>query len=183
MSSEYQAYPTQYFAAQSAAGSQFYAQSNPQSCTTGNGSQPLMQDYQTNSQQGFQSLSQPQWQPSPQMQQSSPLSMCSIVSPQYCAPLPTTFYVKDKLLSWSGGDVTILDAQGNVAFTVDSKVLSIRGSRVLKNAFGNPVCAMKEKVMHWQCNVTAPHECQGGMHVDSCLAAVQSPMLLAHSLT
>lgn len=80
------------------------------------------------------------------MQQSIPQSTRAIVGPQYCAPFPATFYVKDKLLSWSGGDVTILDERGNLVFTVDSKVLSIRGSRVLKDAAGNPVCAMKEKV-------------------------------------
>ena len=80
------------------------------------------------------------------MQQPFPQSMQSIVGPQFCAPYPVTYYVKDKLLSWSGGDVSILDGQGGLAFTVDSKAMSMRGNRVLQDAAGNPVCAMKQKV-------------------------------------
>ena len=51
------------------------------------------------------------------------------------------------MLSWSGGDVSILDGQGGLAFTVDSKAMSLRGNRVLQDAAGNPVCAMKQKVL------------------------------------
>ena len=80
------------------------------------------------------------------MQQSFPQSTQSIVGPQYCAPCAVTFYVQDRLLSWSGGDVSILDGQGGLAFTVDSKAMSMRGNRVLQDAAGNPVCAMKQKV-------------------------------------
>jgi hypothetical protein len=133
----------QQFGALSAPGPQFYAQSGSQSYPQSSGFQPG-QCY-SNPQQGFQSTSQPQWQAAPQQIQ-------TIVGPQFCAPWPTTFYVKDKLLSWSGGDVTILDGQGGLAFTVDSKVMTIRGSRVLKDAAGNPVCALKEKV----CTANSP---------------------------
>lgn len=80
------------------------------------------------------------------MQQPLPQSPHSIVGSQYCAPHPVTFYVKDKLLSWSCGDVSILDGQGGLAFTLDSKAMSMRGNRVLKDVAGNPVCAMKQKV-------------------------------------
>ena len=51
----------------------------------------------------------------------------------------------DKFLSWSG-DATILNDSGQVAFLVSGKTMSLRGSRILKDAAGNPVCAMKEKV-------------------------------------
>ncbi|KAL0030600.1 hypothetical protein WJX79_008346 [Trebouxia sp. C0005] len=37
--------------------------------------------------------------------------------------------------------------QGGLAFTLDSKVMTIRGSRVLKDVAGNPICAMKEKLI------------------------------------
>ena len=40
-----------------------------------------------------------------------PQSTQAIVDPRYCAHFPTTFYGKDKVLSWSNGDVTILDEQ------------------------------------------------------------------------
>ena len=115
----------------------------PQSC--GNSSQPGS-GYQSNPQQAFQSPSQPQRQSAVPVQQSSPQSTQSIVGPQFCAPSPVTFYVKNKLLSWSGGDVSILDGQGGLAFTVDSKAISMRGAILLQDAAGNPVCARKQKV-------------------------------------
>jgi len=138
--------PYQQFGALSAPGPQFYAQSGSQSYPQSSGFQPG-QSY-PNSQQGFQSTSQPQWQSTPTTQQAAPQQIQTIVGSQFCAPWPTTFYVKDKLLSWSGGDVTVLDGQGGLAFTVDSKVMTMRGNRILKDAAGNPVCAMKEKVCH-----------------------------------
>lgn len=70
----------------------------------------------------------------------------TVVAAHYCAPVTTTFFVKDKLLSWSGSDANILDEHGNIAFVVDSKTLSLRGSRVLKDATGNSVCALQAKV-------------------------------------
>ena len=134
----------QQFGALSAPGPLGYAQSGSQSYPQSSGFQPG-QSY-PNPQQGFQSTSQPQWQSTPTTQQAAYQQIQTIVGSQFCAPWPTTFYVKDKLLSWSGGDVTILDGQGGLAFTLDSKVMTIRGSRVLKDVAGNPICAMKEKV-------------------------------------
>ena len=111
-----------------------------------------------------QTSATPSWQASPQWQQSAtqqkwatatgppqssaPVAAQAVVAPRFCAPVPTTFFVKDKLLSWSGGDVGILDQNGQPAFFVSGKVMSLRGSRVLKDAAGNPVCAMREKVVH-----------------------------------
>lgn len=135
----------QQFGALSAPGPQFYAQSGSQSYPQSSGFQPG-QSYPS-PQQGFHSTSQPQWQSTPTTQQAASQQIQTIVGPQFCAPWPTTFYVKDKLLSWSGGDVTILDGQGGLGFTVDSKVMTMRGNRVLKDAAGNPVCAMKEKLI------------------------------------
>ena len=127
----------QNFAAQPAPGSYVNTQSTPPSYLPSNGSHPP-QGYYNNGQQNVQNL-----QPVPHNPQ-------SIVGSQYCAPYPTTFFVKDKLLSWSGGDVTIFDGQGGVAFTVDGKAMSFRGSRVLKDAAGSPVCALRAKVI-WAC--------------------------------
>ena len=118
----------------------------------GNGSQAK---FQSNPQQQFQNYSQPQY-PGPQQFQSNsqpqygpqqPAQSQAIVGPQYCSPYPTTFFVKDTLLSWSGDDANILDGNGSLAYSIDGKALSLRGSRVLKDAEGNSVCAMQSKVM------------------------------------
>ena len=124
----------QNFAAQPAPGSYVNAQGVPPSYLPSNGFYPP-QGYHNYGQQNVQNV-----QPVPHNPQ-------SIVGSQYCAPYPTTFFVKDKLLSWSGGDVAIFDGQGGVAFTVEGKAMSIRGSRVLKDAAGYPVCALKSKVL------------------------------------
>lgn len=69
-----------------------------------------------------------------------------IVSAEYCAPFTTTFFVKDRLLSWSGSDANILNEHGNIAFVVDGKTLSLRGSRALRDVAGHAVCVLQPKV-------------------------------------
>ena len=119
--------------------------------------QPYLQSSVNSSQPESGYQSNPQWQSAAHMQQPLPQSPHSIVGSQYCAPHPVTFYVKDKLLSWSCGDVSILDGQGGLAFTLDSKAMSMRGNRVLKDVAGNPVCAMKQKVHAAVCCVQTHH--------------------------
>lgn len=92
-----------------------------------------------------------------------------VVAPHFCAPVPTTFFMSDKLLSWSG-DATILNESGQVAFLVSGKIMSLRGSRILKDAAGNPVCAMKEKVysnLIFVFNKETGHNCL--QHTTECL--------------
>ena len=72
----------------------------------------------------------------------------TVVASHYCSPFTTTFFVKDKLLSWSGSDASILNEHGNVAFTIDGKALSPRGNRTLRDSTGIAVCAMQAKVHH-----------------------------------
>ena len=127
----YQQQSYQNFAVQPAPGFYEDAQSASTSFPPSNGFQPA-QGNQNTGQQNVENL-----QPLPHNPQ-------SIVGSQYCAPFPTTFFVKYKKLSWS--HVTVLDGQGGLAFTVDGKAMSIRGSRVLKDAAGSPICVSKAKV-------------------------------------
>ena len=129
----YQQQSYQNFAVQPAPGLNEHAQSTSTSYPPSNGIQPA-QGNQSTGQQNVENL-----QPLPHNPQ-------SIVGSQYCAPFPTTFFIKYKKLSWSRGHVTILDGQGGLVFTVDGKALSIRGSRVLKDAAGIPICVSKAKV-------------------------------------
>ena len=68
------------------------------------------------------------------------------VTPHFCSLLPAAFYLTAQHKSWSGGDATVLDSNGELAFTLDATALSVRRCRVLKDAAGLPVCAMQEKV-------------------------------------
>ena len=72
--------------------------------------------------------------------------MAAVVGPQFCAPMPLVFYVNDVMMSWSGGDIKVLDGNGGLAYTVDAKAWSTKQLRVLKDGYGNPVCSMKQKV-------------------------------------
>jgi len=110
--------------------------------------------------------SQQQWYPSPQvmqplqqvqpiqtqpLQQLQPTQMQSgktfiFLGPQYCAPFPTKFFMRDDMFSWSGEDATVTDDRGYVLFTVDAKVLSLRDHRSLKDAAGYPVCCITDQV-------------------------------------
>ena len=60
--------------------------------------------------------------------------------------MPLVFYVSDFIMSWSGGDIKILDGNGGLAYTVDAKAWSTKQLRVVKDGYGNPVCSMKQKV-------------------------------------
>lgn len=87
-----------------------------------------------------------QTQPLQQVQPTQMQSGKAFIGPQYCAPFPTKFFMKDDMFSWSGEDATVVDDRGYVIFTVDAKVLSLRDHRSLKDAAGYPVCCITDEV-------------------------------------
>ncbi len=89
--------------------------------------------------QVMQPLQQVQPMQTQPLQQVQPTQMQSgktfiFLGPQYCAPFPTKYFMRDDMFNWSGEDATATDDKGYVLFTVDAKMLSLRDYRSLKNA-------------------------------------------------
>lgn len=73
-----------------------------------------------------------------------PQAVC-VVAQHFCAPYPIELTVQRKMLTVTGGDFTVTDANGNIVFKVAGKVLSLHDRRVLQDIAGNPLLTMKEK--------------------------------------
>lgn len=58
-------------------------------------------------------------------------------------------YVMKKKLFSLGGDSTVKDADGNDAFFVDGKVLSLRGVMVFQDMQGNELATIQKKLLAW----------------------------------
>jgi uncharacterized protein YxjI len=56
--------------------------------------------------------------------------------------------MRQKLLSW-GNDFTIKDADGNDAFYVDGKVLTLRDQLIFQDMSGNELCVIQKKLLSW----------------------------------
>ncbi|XP_057859565.1 protein LURP-one-related 15-like [Cryptomeria japonica] len=57
------------------------------------------------------------------------------------------FTVQRNLPTFSGGDFTVTDANGNVVFKSSGKVLSLHRRRLLQGAAGNPLLTMEKKIL------------------------------------
>ncbi len=58
------------------------------------------------------------------------------------------YVMKKKLFSF-GGDSTVKDADGNDAFYVDGKVISLRGLMIFKDMQGNELATIQKKLLAW----------------------------------
>jgi hypothetical protein len=77
----------------------------------------------------------------------APAPAAAAVSPQFCAPHAVPLTVVKKAISLSGGDFVVTDANGAEMLRVKGAVFSIHDRRVLRNAAGQPLVSMREKVM------------------------------------
>ncbi|XP_073114542.1 protein LURP-one-related 15 [Elaeis guineensis] len=69
-----------------------------------------------------------------------------VVSPQFCVQYPVDFTVVEKALHITDGNFAITDVNGDVAFKVKGKMLSLRDRRILLDNAGNPILSMQQKV-------------------------------------
>ena len=82
--------------------------------------------------------------PPPQAPAAAPVA---VVSPQFCAPYAVPLTVVKKAISLSGGDFVVTDANGAEMLRVKGAVFSIHDRRALRDAAGQPLVSMREKVM------------------------------------
>ena len=87
--------------------------------------------------------------------------MAAVFDQLYCLPGPATFSINDSYKhsgSWTGGDVKVLDGNGSLAFSVDANAWSCKQLKVMKDASGNTVCSLKQKVRTATC-LPEPRSC------------------------
>ncbi|KAK9792743.1 hypothetical protein WJX73_003221 [Symbiochloris irregularis] len=71
-----------------------------------------------------------------------------VVGAQYCRPHEQVFFLAEKLLSASGDDFSIKDANNPAHFyELKSSTFSMKGARVLKDSGGNVILNMKHKML------------------------------------
>ena len=82
--------------------------------------------------------------PPPQAPAAAPVA---VVSAQFCAPYAVPLTVVKKAISLSGGDFVVTDANGAEMLRVKGAVFSIHDRRALRDAAGQPLVSMREKVI------------------------------------
>ncbi|KAJ6403384.1 hypothetical protein OIU84_015312 [Salix udensis] len=70
-----------------------------------------------------------------------------VVGPQYLAQYPVELAVSTKLLTLGENDFKVADINGTVIFQVKSKLLSLHDRRFLKDATGNTLVNLRQKIM------------------------------------
>lgn len=81
-----------------------------------------------------------------QMYHQQPLP--ALLGSNFCSPYPSTLFVQDgKSCIRRGIPVTVLDSQGQLAFTQEKNAKTMKVSRVMKTAEGKPVCNFLSKGM------------------------------------
>ncbi|KAL8102111.1 protein LURP-one-related 15-like [Apium graveolens] len=70
-----------------------------------------------------------------------------VVGRQFTAPYQVDLMIVHKLMTMSGGNFGVTDANGNIMFKVKGKALSLRARRVLLDAAGNPIVSFQQKIM------------------------------------
>ncbi|KAF8731827.1 hypothetical protein HU200_015768 [Digitaria exilis] len=71
-----------------------------------------------------------------------------VVSPKFCAPDVVSLTVRRKVMSITGGELTVTDAYGAVVLQVKRSVLSVRSNRrILIGAARQPILSIHEKVL------------------------------------
>ncbi|GJS55228.1 protein LURP-one-related 15 [Tanacetum coccineum] len=76
----------------------------------------------------------------------------TIVSPQFLAPYPVDLTITRKEMTFSLGNFSVTDANGNVVFKVKPTKFSVRDRHSLLDAADNPILSF-QKMMHKKYNV------------------------------
>ncbi|KAJ6765463.1 hypothetical protein OIU79_021624 [Salix purpurea] len=69
-----------------------------------------------------------------------------VVGPQYLAQYPVELAVSTKLLTLGENDFKVADINGTVIFRVKSKLLTLHDRRFMKDASGNTLVNLRQKV-------------------------------------
>ncbi|KAL3531622.1 hypothetical protein ACH5RR_005143 [Cinchona calisaya] len=81
-------------------------------------------------------------------------SVGGIVGPQYCVPYPVDLAIVKKVFTLTDGNFVVADANDNLMFKVERKLLSLHDKRVILDAAGNPILTLRHKVLtahsRWQ---------------------------------
>ncbi|KAF9684819.1 hypothetical protein SADUNF_Sadunf04G0158300 [Salix dunnii] len=86
--------------------------------------------------------------PVPAMRTNPPVERSVVViGPQYLAQYPVELAVSTKLLTLGENDFKVADINGTVIFHVKSKLLTLHDRRFLKDATGNTLVNLKQKVV------------------------------------
>ncbi|KAI3430269.1 hypothetical protein D9Q98_004865 [Chlorella vulgaris] len=70
-----------------------------------------------------------------------------VVDVAYCVPGQVTLKAKEKSMSISGDNFTVIGPDGSAWFKVDAKMFSMREKRVLLDAAGRPAAALQKKLI------------------------------------
>ena len=79
----------------------------------------------------------------------------AVLGEQYCSNQARWYTVQPTNRGYTGGDTVILDDQGSLVYSVDGKAMAVAGDRLLKDAAGNPICALQGKVTVLSASVAA----------------------------
>ncbi|KAM7532060.1 hypothetical protein LguiB_035470 [Lonicera macranthoides] len=77
-----------------------------------------------------------------------------IVGPHFCSPHPVDLVITRKVLTITDGNFVVTDVNGNFMFKVKGSLLTLHGRRVILDAAGNPIVALRRKILsahnRWQ---------------------------------
>jgi uncharacterized protein YxjI len=73
------------------------------------------------------------------------MSNLTPISPQYAASGPTTLVFKEKKTSLSGDSGKVHDADGNLMFKIDAKLMTMSDRRIVKDAKGADIGQIRKK--------------------------------------
>ena len=69
------------------------------------------------------------------------------VDPRFALPQPLTLVMNENFFSFSGDDFSIIDAQtGGPFFRIDGQAFSLSQTKILVDAYGNPVANFKHRI-------------------------------------
>ncbi|KAJ4841475.1 hypothetical protein Tsubulata_015700 [Turnera subulata] len=86
--------------------------------------------------------------PIPAMASNTPLERpVVVVGQQFLAQYPVDLAVKSKVFSLGENDFKVTDINGTLIFQVKSKMLSLHDRRFLKDAAGNTLVSLRQKIM------------------------------------
>lgn len=83
--------------------------------------------------------------PSAPVHSASGNSVFAPIAPQHATTQPTELFLKEKTMSFTGDDAKIKDANGNVLFKIEGKLLTFSQARTMVDSSGTVVGHLKHK--------------------------------------
>lgn len=101
----------------------------------------------------------------------------ALAGPEYCSPYEQVYFMSEKMMSFSGDDFTIKDANNNTVYTMNSSALSMKGARTLLTAGKHPVLSMSHKMLS-----SGTWEVYKGKDTHNKLATIKRPSSVASKI-